>query len=237
MSRTQRGAEHDTWGLRWFVPLVLIALLITCIVPRSQARAEQVRVDETKANETKANETKANETKTQVDDTVGSGAARGLPRYIALGSLGAPLRLTLEEELGQDRLGPPFADLLFGYSFGADAKWRHGLGLGVSWNLGGDGAYVEPIYALEQLVVMPAYVGIMDVARDVPLIAHLGLPILVAGGSSFGVEIGAALAYRVLAGTGVFVELDVSGFAGALAAMHVLASLEVGIVLEYEVLP
>ncbi len=159
------------------------------------------------------------------------------PRYLALGSVGAPLRVTVKDELGQERLGPPFADVLLGYTFGANAPYAHGLGLGVSWNMGRDGGYYEPVYALEQVVLMPAYVGRMDLAESVPLIAHLGVPFLVTGGQSFGLEVGMAIGYRVLAGAGVFAELSVAGYAGALAALHVITSLEAGVVLEYEVLP
>ncbi len=159
-------------------------------------------------------------------------------RYVGLASTGVPLRLNPHDDLGQQRFAPAFASALFGYVLASDARYHHGFGLGASMNLGRDGGYAEPVYAGEQLVLMPAYLGYYQLARDLPLLGHVGLPVLVGlAGRSFGLEMGAALAYRLLAGADVFAALDLSTFVGAHATLDALASISVGVAFEYEVLP
>jgi hypothetical protein len=159
-------------------------------------------------------------------------------RYLTQLSSGLPLRLNLHEDLGQDRVAPAFAQVGLGYLLPAVARYHHGFALSAAMNLSRDGGYAEPVYAGEQLVLTPSYLGSVDVYRDVPLYAHLGLPILVgAGGRSFGLEVGAALGYRLLAGAGLFAQLDLDSFVGSRATLDLIASVSLGVVLEYEVLP
>lgn len=170
----------------------------------------------------------------QADDELASGT----PRFIAALSSGLPLRLTLADDLAQQRLAPAFVDGLFGYALSSSWRYQHGVGLGVSSNVQDDGGYTEPVHAGEQLVLMPAYLGYLPLSADAPLLLHLGLPVLLGpAGRSFGLEAGAALGYRLLAGASVFCELDLSTYVGARATLHALASLELGVLLEYEVLP
>jgi len=158
------------------------------------------------------------------------------PRYLALGSAGLPVRLTMNEDYGQDRLGASYMDVMGGYVL-PGGSYRHGFGVGVSWNIGHDGGYVEPIYTADQWVIMPAYLGYMSLARDVLVLGHAGVPIVVSGGSGFGLEVGAALAYQLVAGGGIFAEVSLAGYAAGDAGATLLASMEAGILLNYEVLP
>jgi hypothetical protein len=164
--------------------------------------------------------------------------ARVEPAHVlALVSTGVPLRLSLHEDLGQDRVAPAFADTLLGYVLPGHGRVQHGVGLGVSTNLERDGGYVEPLYAAQQLVLMPAYLAYAALGRDLPVLGHVGLPMLLGEGRSFGLELGAALGYRMLAGLGLFVEVDVATYVGARSALSVLASAELGVLVDYEVLP
>lgn len=158
------------------------------------------------------------------------------PRYLALGSAGVPLRLTVNEDYGQDRIGASFMDVLAGYVLPGQG-YRHGFGVGLSWNLGHDGGYASPIYTADQWVLMPAYLGYLPLSRDVLVLGHAGLPIVLTGGSALGLEVGAALAYHVVAGGGLFAEVDLTGYAAGDAGAALLVSLEAGIMLNYEVLP
>jgi hypothetical protein len=170
-------------------------------------------------------------------------AAQGDPvtspaRYLATWSLGAPLRITQQDDYGQDLLAPIFTDGLVGYVFESSARrFRHGAGLGVSVNLSDDGGYAEPIYAGEQVALMPAYLLYADLGIDLFGKAHLGVPVVITGGTTAGVEVGASLGYRLLAGLGVFTELFVDAFAGAGSTLHPTVGLELGLFLDYEVLP
>jgi hypothetical protein len=155
-------------------------------------------------------------------------------RLLGYAAIGVPLRLTVDSALGQDRVAPAFADVLVGYAL-PGGQFRHGFGLGLSWNMGHDGGYTTPVYAADQFVLMPAYLAHYTLNPDVFALGHVGVPILVRGGSSAGVEIGALLAYRVLAGLGVFGAVNLDGFVAE--SFNLLASFEVGVVVDYEVLP
>jgi hypothetical protein len=155
-------------------------------------------------------------------------------RLLGYGAIGIPLRLTVDSTLGQSRVAPAFADVFVGYAL-PGGRLRHGFGLGLSWNLGHDGGYTAPVYAGDQFALMPAYLAHYTLTPDVFALGHVGLPILVRGGPSAGLEIGAALAYRLLAGVGVFAAVNLDGFVAD--SLSLLASFELGVVFDYEVLP
>jgi hypothetical protein len=158
-------------------------------------------------------------------------------RYVLSASAGLPLRITRASELGQSQLAPAYADTLVGYVLPGPRGYRHGFGVGAAMNLARDGGYVLPVYAAQQLALMPAYLGYYDLGRDLLALGHLGLPLLVSGGRSFGLEAGFMFGYRWLAGAGVFAQLDLDAFAGAQSRVNLLASFALGIVVDYEVLP
>jgi hypothetical protein len=160
-----------------------------------------------------------------------------LPRYLATWSVGMPLRLTLDKTLAQDRLAPAFTDALVGYVFPSATHFAHGAGLGFSLNLTKDGGFTEPVPALQQVVIMPSYLLYWGAAPELFAFGHVGIPISVGAGTTAGVEVGAALGYRLLAGFGTYAEAGVDLFGGANSTLHAMLSLEVGLFLEYEVLP
>jgi len=155
-------------------------------------------------------------------------------RVLGLASAGVPMRLTVDESLGQSRFAPFYGNVLAGYVLPGTCL-RHGFGLSFSWNFGHDGGYTEPVYAADQFVLMPSYLAYYTLNTDFFAIGRAGLPILVRGGPSVGLEVGAAIAYRIFAGTGVFAALNLDGFVGI--GVNLLASLELGVVIDYEVLP
>lgn len=161
-------------------------------------------------------------------------ASSPTPRLFSLISGGAPLRLTVDRELGQERLGPLFGSVLLGYVL-PGGRLQHGFGVSSSWNATHDGGYTTPVYAFDQVAVMPAYLAYYHLSPDVFGIGHLGVPVLVRGGPSAGLQVGAALAYRVFAGTGVFAGIDLSSHIAR--GLNLFASLELGVVIDYEVLP
>ena len=156
------------------------------------------------------------------------------PHYLVLGSAGVPLRLTLDDKFGQTRFAPAFVQIAFGYAL-PGGRLRHGFSASVAWNLTRDGGYIDPLYGGDQFVLTPSYLAYYTLNTDVIALGHVGLPIVVRGGRSVGLEIGAALAYRVSAGSGLFAELDVDAFGAGTFAL--LASLQLGVMIDYEVLP
>lgn len=164
-------------------------------------------------------------------------AAAPLMHWIASLGIGVPVRLSKEKELGQERVAPVFLDGFGGIVFPTGSFVQHGLGLGVSIGMSEDGGFYEPTPAGSQAALMPAYVAYLPMGADLWVLGHLGVPLLIAGGTSAGLELAATLGYRLLAGFGAYTELGVSGFAGAESRVNVLGSLEVGLFVDYEVLP
>lgn len=158
-------------------------------------------------------------------------------RYLGSWSVGVPLRLGKNAKFGQGVFAPASTDALGGYVFAGRARFRHGLGLGLSTNLTADGGYTEPVAVLDQLVVMPSYLLYWNAGPDIFGVGQLGLPILVRGGKSAGAEAAFALGYRWLAGFGTFARAGFDVFAGASSTLHATVSLQAGLFLDYEVLP
>jgi len=157
--------------------------------------------------------------------------------YVGTLTVGAPLRLTTNVDFDQSALAPIYADLLAGYVLSGDGPWRHGIGLGLSLNLSEDGGFTEPVGIAKQLTVMPSYLLHWNASPTWLMLGHVGLPVLVAGGSSAGLDVGAGFGYRLLAGFGVYGEASASVFMGAQSTVHPVVALELGVFLEHEVLP
>ena len=165
---------------------------------------------------------------------------RGEPRlthfFMTVG-VGVPLRVSQDEDFGQDTFAPVFFDGLVGIAFPVGARVQHGLGLGASIGMTADGGFYEPTPAGSQLALMPAYLAYAALDPDLFTAAHLGVPILLAGGTSVGFDLGATLGYRMLSGFGAYTELSLGGFAGARGSINLTTSLEAGLFIDYEVLP
>lgn len=159
-------------------------------------------------------------------------------RYVASWTAGMPLRLGKRAEFGQSAFAPAFTDAMGGYVFAARARFRHGVGLGLSANLSRDGGYTEPVYPLDQLAVMPSYLLYWEAWNPAWFaLGHLGVPILVRGSTSAGAELGFGLGYRLLAGFGGVLQANLDLFGGAQSKLNPAFSLALGLFLDYEVLP
>jgi hypothetical protein len=158
-------------------------------------------------------------------------------RVVATGTVGLALRLTQNVDFDQSALAPFYADLLGGYVFGSSGAYHHGFGLGVQFNLSSDGGYTEPVNPLGQWALSPNYLGLLELGEDFLGLAHVGLPILLSGTKSVGLDLGAGAAYRLLAGFGIYTELSFAAFLGASTTLHPLFCWELGLSLDYEVLP
>ena len=157
--------------------------------------------------------------------------------YLALLTAGAGLRLQRNAELGQERLAPAFIDGFAGYVISGQVGLGHGFGLGFCTNVTPDGGFAEPVAAGEQWSLAPSYLVNWNPYRDLLLVAHLGPVFQLSGGNkSRGGEIALGAGYRILAGLGLYSEVGFSVFGGAYDALHPLASLELGLFIDYEAL-
>lgn len=159
-----------------------------------------------------------------------------LPHYVLTASVGVPLRLTRRDTFDQRRFAPLFFDALAGYVFASSRGFAHGAGLGFSLNLTEDGGFTEPVGPLQQFVLMPAYLLRAQLHPDLFALGHVGLPISLNAGTSVGLELAAALGYRLLAGFGTYAEAGLDAFGGGDNTLHLGFSLELGVFLDYEVL-
>ena len=160
------------------------------------------------------------------------------PRYIVTLCPGGSLRMAKNADFGQKWLGPAFVDGFGGYVLPGTGPLRHGIGLNISWNLTADGGFTEPVYPGRQWAVTPSYLAFLNPNRDLMFLGHLGPTFAIAdGGKTWGVEAAAGAGYRFLAGFGAYGELSLDLFFGANSTLHPISSLELGLFVDYEVLP
>lgn len=157
-------------------------------------------------------------------------------RVMGLVSVGVPLRVTRRAELGQDTLAPAFVDANAWVLLPGAGALRHGPLLGLSTNLTIDGGFYAPVEALSQWFALVGYAGRYALNEDFFAMAHVAVPFDLGGSGSVGFELSGALGYRVLSGFGAFAELSGDVFGGEGGA-NVIASIEFGLFVDYEVLP
>lgn len=157
-------------------------------------------------------------------------------RVMGLTSVGAPLRVTRRAELGQSTFAPVFVDGNVALVLPGRGRLRHGPLLGMSTNLSIDGGFYAPVDPLAQRAVLFGYLARYALTDDVFALSHAGLAWDLGGSDSAGVEISIGAAYRVLAGVGVFSALGGNVWGGE-GGLNWMASLELGLFIDYEVLP
>lgn len=157
-------------------------------------------------------------------------------RLMGLLSVGAPLRLTRRADLGQQTFAPPFIDVSGVLLLPGQGHFRHGPVLGLSANMLDDGGFYAPVDPFTQWVALIGYGATYAWGQDLFALAHLGMPFDLGASGSVGMELSVALAYRVLAGIGGFTALSADLF-GAEGGVSAISALEVGVFIDYEVLP
>ena len=142
----------------------------------------------------------------------------------------------LSTELGDDAeslsLTATYLDLSFGAALGPPDGLQHGAALGASFALAG----------VPQEVLTPSYVALYRLPERVWLHARAGLPLVIEPDFNVGGEFAVGGAFLVSGGLGFGGELVTSLFYGA--ATHErsqtaipIVSLELGLVVDYEVFP
>jgi len=158
-------------------------------------------------------------------------------RLMGTASAGRPVRLRRDRRLGQGRLAPAYLDLFAALVLPNSGGLQHGLGLTASIGLSADGGFYEPVKALSQVLVAPTYVLFSNLDADWLAFGHVGIPIGIAGGKTLGLDVGGALAYRVLAGLGFFAEISGVVFLGQEQRLYPMLACELGVMVDFEVLP
>jgi hypothetical protein len=155
-------------------------------------------------------------------------------------SLGRGLRFNnpyrLQTELGEDAqslsLTATYIDVQAGLAFGGSSRFSHGGSLHAAFALDG----------IAQQVLTPSYVLLYRIDPRFELAGRAGLPVVLAPQSNVGFELAAGGIFSLTAALGVTASVVGSLFYGAatLEAPRTaipIASLEIGLRYEYEVLP
>jgi hypothetical protein len=142
----------------------------------------------------------------------------------------------LQTELGDDAeslsLTATYVDLQAGLAFGGSGRFSHGGALNASFALDG----------IPQEVLTPSYVVLFRLDPRFELVGRAGLPVVLSPRNNVGFELAAGGIYRLTAALGLAASLVGSLFYGA-ATLETprtaipIASLELGLRYEYEVLP
>lgn len=142
----------------------------------------------------------------------------------------------LSKQLGKTgeslSLTAPYSDLAAGVSFGPPDGLQHGFHF----------AWSEALSGVPQTVLTPSYVALYRGPHRFMLWGRAGLPILLSPDANVGAEIAASGAYFFTQGIGLAASLVGSGFYGAgtrqvRAAFYPVLSGQLGIIVDYEILP
>lgn len=186
------------------------------------------------------------------NDDVGFGFAEEPERptdpWRILGSfgVGAALRPVNNVDFFQDRFGPAYVDIYGGVLFPAASDLRHGAGFTLSTNATGDGSDFSGVDPLGQWVLGLGYFGQYRFGDT--LMLHGKLSVLLAlynpevdmqrsFSSSVGGELAVGATVLLTAGFGLYGEIGFSLFSGQDSTAHPLLTGELGIAIDYEVLP
>lgn len=150
-------------------------------------------------------------------------------------TFGTSIRFIQDLDYNQERFAPAYIDLWAGAVLPGN-DLRHAFGLTAGLNVTGDGGSSIGVDAGTQLVVGPSY-GLYIPLSDFLFFPKFSIPIAVSPEPSLGFELSVGGAYRFLAGFGVYAELAASIFIGGGGSIHPLGSGEVGLIIDYEVLP
>jgi hypothetical protein len=157
-------------------------------------------------------------------------------RILTTLTFGSSIRFIQDLEYDQEFVAPAYLDLA-GAVVLPGRDLRHAIGVSASLNVTRDGP--DPplgVGAGTQFVVGPSY-GLYIPLADFLIYPKLSVPIAVSPEPSLGFELSVGGAYRFLAGFGLYAELAASMFIGGAASIHPLGSGEVGLIIDYEVLP
>lgn len=163
-------------------------------------------------------------------------------RFITSLTGGASIRLVQDDEFRQQRFAPAYLDLFAAFVPSQSGVFRHGVGLGFSMNLSGDGDLTIGVDSATQFVFTPAYAAYLRFSDDFVGIAHAGFSIGVTSQpgwteTQLGVDVGFGAAYLILSGLGVYAEVSSATYLGAASSVHPMIGIEGGLYIDYEVLP
>lgn len=171
-----------------------------------------------------------------------SGPAEPMRILASLGG-GGTLRIVNDLALEQGRFAPVFLDVAGGVVFPARGLLRHGAHLQVSTNLSGEGPGIGSpneavgIDTAAQWTLTPSYLAYLRLDDTFVLSGRAGLNLTVSPYFVLGTEVAAGATFLLTAGLGLYAEASFNLAFGQAPEPLPTASLEVGLAIDYEVLP
>jgi hypothetical protein len=172
----------------------------------------------------------------------GASSGPGVHRYgrvFVSAGVGGSIRIILYENLVQDRFAPSYLQVRGGYFFEGDGMFQHGVVLGVGTPLTGDGTDLYGVSPFGQYSLAPAYMLRIipdgDLGNWFQSTIRVGVPFSVGEQFSWGGEVGAGMLFKPLEGLALYGEIDLSTYFAT--DVHPLLSFEIGVAIDYEVLP
>jgi hypothetical protein len=164
--------------------------------------------------------------------------------FVSLGA-GGSIRIIQYEDLVQERFAPSYLQLRGGWFFEGDGMFQHGVVLGVGTPLSGDGTEAHGVSPFGQYSLAPSYMLRIipdgDLGNWFQATGRIGIPLSVGEQFSWGWEAGIGMLVKPLEGFGIYGEIGISQyFANDLEQnllQHPLLSFEIGLAVDYEVLP
>ncbi len=157
--------------------------------------------------------------------------------FVSLGA-GGSVRIIQYENLVQNRLAPSYLQLRGGYFFEGEGMFQHGVVLGLAAPLTGDGTDLYGVSPFGQLSLAPSYMVRFipdDLGRFINATGRIGIPLSLGEQFSWGWEAGLGLLVKPLAGLALYGEIDFSMYFAT--DYHPLLSFEIGVAVDFEVLP
>ena len=162
-------------------------------------------------------------------------------RILITAGVGSSVRLIQDLDFSQGRSAPLYIDLFGAFVLpGPMEGLRHGIGLGASLNLTGDGPAPPDSLGLDgatQIALGPYYMAYLRLGWDFLIGGKLGVPVSLSPGLAPGLELAVSLTWYLTAGLGLYAEVSGSAWLGQASTIHPIVSGEAGVAIDYEVLP
>jgi hypothetical protein len=159
------------------------------------------------------------------------------PRIVWSVGGGSAFRLIRNLDYNQEFFAPAFVDAFGAFVFGAAGVVRHGVGLGASLNLTGDGDVPVGVDGFTQVVVAPSYLLYLRLSDTVVVHGKVAVNLNLSPSFVPGAEIAGGLTLLLTAGFGLYGEIGVSAYINGDSTVHPLVSAEGGVAFDFEILP
>ena len=153
---------------------------------------------------------------------------------------GATLRIVNDLTLEQKRFAPSFIDIAGSVVFPGAGRWRHGATLAISTNLNGEGPGAPDPNGIDpasQWTLTPSYLAYFRFGEDLVLTGRAGVNLTASPYFVLGGELSLGAVFLFTAGLGAYVELSGNLAFGLAPEPLPTVSAELGIMIDFEVLP